>query len=88
MEFAKRRQRKNQLISYHPHKFRTVRNLELPEPPSEKYRTIVIDPPWPIEKIVRGRRAAVLATAREFDLYWPALPGCGGSRLVCSTWLG
>jgi N6-adenosine-specific RNA methylase IME4 len=35
---------------------RSRRELEPPPPPEGRYRCIVIDPPWPIEKIVRQAR--------------------------------
>lgn len=56
VKFANKCLKKNQLLSYLPSKSFIMKDLELPEPSSGKYRTIVIDPPWPMEKILREAR--------------------------------
>ena len=46
--------RKDVLKKIQKHKqFKPIENVPLPE---NKYRTIVVDPPWPIEKILREER--------------------------------
>jgi hypothetical protein len=56
MAFTVRCDDKSMLLEYHPSrvKFRTMRNLE--PLPKGRYRTLVIDPPWPVEKILREVR--------------------------------
>jgi len=54
--FAERCIKKNQLLRYLPGKSAIMSDLEPPPTPAGKFRTIVIDPPWPMEKIQREVR--------------------------------
>lgn len=56
IQFAKRCIKKNQLLLYLPGKSAIIAELEPPPPAEGKYRTVVIDPPWPVEKILREER--------------------------------
>lgn len=54
--FAERCLKKNQLLRYLPGKSAIIADLAPPVLPAGKFRTIVIDPPWPMEKVLREVR--------------------------------
>ena len=56
MRFALRCDTSRALLEYHPGKLPTIGNSDVGPLPPDKYRTIIIVPPWPMEKIQREVR--------------------------------